>query len=314
MDDRLLYKYIKNEISEQEIRRVLDWLDADKENQRYLNELDYIYNLNVLNQQNISQEKRQPSSLRNAILKWSMGAAAVIAICVGVSSIFIHKITNKNAQQITSIVVPAGQRINVQLADGTDVWLNSGTTLKYPAVFTGKERRVQIDGEALFNVQKNSKQPSFIVQTYACDIQVLGTEFNVEASEAKNQFTVDLLEGSVKVYNKQPSGEIMTMRPNEMITLVDGRLQREEIVDKDKLLWKDGILSINKMSFNEVMMKFEQYYDVKIVIERKSTPVIRSQWTKIRISDGIEHALRALQHTTNFTYKRNSTNNTIIIK
>lgn len=87
-----------------------------------------------------------------------------------------------------TVTVPSGQRANVILPDGTDVWLNAGTTIRYPISFMKGKREIILDGEAYFEVVHNEKCP-FVVHTYAMDVEVLGTKFNVEAYSKKDFLT-----------------------------------------------------------------------------------------------------------------------------
>ncbi len=100
-----------------------------------------------------------------------------------------------------SIYVPTGQRVNITLSDGTNVWLNARTKIVYPAVFDKSVRQVAVDGEAYFDVAKDKKRP-FIVETGKCNMEVLGTKFNVEGYSDKDDFEVTLMEGSVRVASR----------------------------------------------------------------------------------------------------------------
>jgi ferric-dicitrate binding protein FerR (iron transport regulator) len=311
MNDLLLYKYLRNETSEEEIVEVLDWLDASPDNQKYFDRLNFIYISSK--PAALSSSAKQPRPLGRSILRWSSAAAAVLLVCVGAGFWVANRTIDSKAGQLTTISVPKGQRINVTLNDGSDVWLNSGSTLQYPAIFSGKERRVKIDGEAIFNVKKDSGKSLFIVETFACDVRVLGTKFDVAAYRDENRFSVGLLEGSVCVQNRE-GGESIAMKPGEMARLVEGKLRLDGTVNEDNLLWVDGIVSITGLAFEEVMAAFEKYYNVKIIIERDNLPQIELQRGKIRISDGIDHALRTLQRGADFTYVNDSGGNTIIIK
>lgn len=128
---------------------------------------------------------------------------------------------------LQKLSVPAGQRINIELADGTVVWLNSRTSIQYPAVFNGKERKVSINGEAYFEVAHNRKQP-FIVETPKGQVEVTGTKFYVEAYSDNNDFVTSLIEGSVNVTKDD---KLITLRPSQMAYLQDGNLRIKEIED-----------------------------------------------------------------------------------
>ena len=109
-----------------------------------------------------------------------------------------------------TVVVPAGQHAELYLADGTHVWLNSGSRLTFPGRFSKKVRHVELDGEGYFKVSSNIKQP-FIVGTNRCNIRVLGTEFNVLAYEKDSIWETALLEGAVEILQKKSEVSLMKL-------------------------------------------------------------------------------------------------------
>lgn len=314
MDDLLLYKFLRNEASEDEIKEVLDWLDADSANQRYFEGLDNMLNAARVNCPDTRKSLLRPVPVWRSVGIWTMRIAAILCLCLGVSYFAATRIFDRKAfNNMTSVFVPNGERISMTLGDGTIVWLNSGTTLEYPAVFARGERRVKVSGEAMFDVKSNPQHP-FIVETFACDIEVLGTKFNVEAHEDVGVFSTDLLRGKVLVNSRLDKNDRVMMEPNQTVHLENGKLLLEVQDNADKLLWTDGILSITGMRFEEVMAKFERCYDIHVKILRDDLPQIEFQRCKLRISDGVEHALSVLQHAADFSYERDITTNTIYIK
>ena len=284
MDDLLLQKYLRNETSEEELIEVLDWLDASAENQRYLDRLDYISNLNILVGEAQPRVRRRAVSLWKRAAQWSAGAAAVLLVCAGLSHYLADRVLEHRAQDMMAITAPNGQSMSVTLSDGTRVWLNSGAKLEYPSIFSRKTRRVKISGEAMFEVEHDAARP-FIVETFACDAEVLGTKFNILADARTADFSAALLEG---------------------------RLNR--ITDPDDFRWVDGLMNLNTLSFGEVIRKFESYYGVRITIDNPEDIPELKYHGKIRVSDGVDHALKLLQITNNFAYTRDDETNTIHIK
>lgn len=104
------------------------------------------------------------------------------------------------------------------------------------------------------------------------------------------------------------------MEPNQTVHLENGKLQLHAQENADKLLWTDGILCITGMTFEEVMAKFERCYDINVEILRDDLPQIEFQRCKLRISEGIDHALAVLQHAADFSYERDITTNTLYIR
>ena len=313
MDDLLLYKFLQNEASEDEIRTVLDWLDADPANRKYFDGLDNMLNAARVNRPAGRKPLRRPLPSLRSIGAWSMRIAAVLCLCLGVSYFAATKMFDRKASNNSlSAFVPNGERISMTLTDGTTVWLNSGTTLEYPAVFARGERRVKVTGEAMFDVKSDPQHP-FVVETFACDVEVLGTKFDVMAEEREGLFSAALLRGSVKVTNRLTPGEQFVLKPNEEVRLAGRRLNLNAIGSMDDYLWTEGMISIKGLSFGELMHKFEKSFGVKIRIDRARMPEVDYNHGKIRISDGIEHALRILQRSCSFHYAYDQETSTITI-
>ena len=313
MDDLLLQKYLRNETSEEELAEVLDWLDASTENQRYLDRLDYISNLNILAGEAQPRVSRRTVSLWKRTAQWSAAAAAALLVCAGVSHYLADRILEYRTRDMMAITAPNGQSMSVTLSDGTTVWLNSGAKLEYPSIFSRKTRRVKISGEAMFEVKHDASRP-FIVETFACDAEVLGTKFNILADARTADFSAALLEGRLKILNRLGGGESFILSPNEQIDLVDGHLKLNRITDPDDFRWVDGLMNLNTLSFGEVIRKFENYYGVRITIDNPEDMPVLKYHGKIRVSDGVDHALKLLQITNHFSFTRDDETNTIHIK
>lgn len=207
MDDLLLQKYLRNETSEEELVEVLDWLDASTENQRYLDRLDYISNLNILAGEAQPRIRRHTVSLWKRTAQWSAAAAAVLLACAGLGHYMADRILERRTRDMMAITAP-----------------------------------------------------------------------------------------------------------NDQIDLVDGHLKLNRITDPDDFRWVDGLMNLNTLSFGEVIRKFENYYGVRITIDNPEDMPELKYHGKIRVSDGVDHALKLLQITNNFSYTRDDETNTIHIK
>ena len=195
MNQELLYKYFKGTASIEEEKQILDWVEASKENREtYLKER-MLFDVSLFSTKQDS--KKKPMRLM-PMLRWTARIAAAIVIAVSGYYMTTDYIYNKNAQPQT-ITVPAGQRAQITLADGTRVWLNAQSTLTYASNFGRKERNVELDGEAYFEVTKNKKLP-FYVHTEMNKVRVVGTCFNVCAYKGSKEFETTLVEGIVDIY------------------------------------------------------------------------------------------------------------------
>jgi len=162
-----------------------------------------------------------------------------------------------------TITVPRGGQFSVQLPDGTKVWLNAASTLKYPTAFTGRQRRVELSGEAYFEVVHNEKSP-FLVVTNGKITEDLGTHFNINAYPDEQQTKTTLLEGSVRVSN---GPERVTLKPGQQSQIKNGEtlitvLDRADI--EGAVAWKNGYFKIDNEGLKEVMRNVARWYDVDV--------------------------------------------------
>lgn len=209
------------------------------------------------------------------------------------------------------LYVPAGQRVKLTLQDGTDVWLNSQTTLVYPAVFSGKERRISVEGEAYFDVAKNPEKP-FIVSSQGIEMKVLGTKFNVHSYPGEKDIQTSLIEGSLHVYFSRPDKRGVILKPNEQVTIKDGTMRIGAIPHHEYFSWRDGIYSFENELLIDILKKLQLYYDIKIEI--KDPSIFKWEYTgKFRQRDSIDEILRMIQRIHKFKIEKDEDNNIITL-
>lgn len=324
--EETLYRYIKGEITPDEELQVAAWLEEDRAaHTKKLNEVRFIYQFTLMHEEKLSERfeaentpvsrprvARQPLSVRR-IGGYALRIAAVIMLMIGGGYVTKQSMYKKYTEQTTILQVPNGQRIQITLSDGSNIWLNSGARLEYPVIFKDNLRRVKLSGEAMFEVQPDSERP-FEVETFATDIRVLGTKFNVVADEQHGRFTTTLLQGKVKISNRLNSRQQeIIMLPDDVVNLSNGRLFKETVKDSEALCWTEGLVNITGLPFDELMSKFEQVFDVRIVITCETLPDIGRISGKIRVNDGIDNALHILQYAADFTYEKNAETNVVTI-
>ncbi|MCF6405034.1 FecR domain-containing protein [Chitinophaga filiformis] len=154
---------------------------------------------------------------------------------------------------------PAGGQFQLQLPDGSKVWLNAASSLRYPVAFTGNARTVELNGEAYFEIAANAKQP-FIVKAANTDVQVLGTQFNVMAYEDETSVKTTLLTGAVKVNDKR-------LHPGQgaSIDRRSGALSVQEHVNTEAVIaWKNGLIQLEGEDIHAVMRLIARWYDVRV--------------------------------------------------
>lgn len=284
-----------------ELTQIRQWVNESAQNREtFYHERALFDALQLNNFQAAIRTKKRTVSL----WKWAGGIAAATIALFLLYNVPVY--LQKNIQQevaLNTIKVPPGQRVEVTLADGTHIWLNARSEFSYPASFNGDKREVRLKGEAFFDVAK-SKDKKFIVNTGRCEVEVLGTQFNIEAYN-ENEFSTALLRGSVKVTDKSQPDESVVLEPNNAVSLHNGKLTVTPITDLNPYSWKEGLITFKDIRFRELMKKLEKNYGIRIIIENKNLDDYACSG-KFRISDGIEEVLRALQQDAHFTFDRES--------
>lgn len=183
-------------------------------------------------------------------------------------------IHDETASSFNTLSTPNGRLFNVLLPDGTRVWLNAASSLRYPTVFTGKERRVEITGEAYFEVARNKKMPFRVHINDRAEVEVLGTHFNVNAYEDEGSINATLMEGSVRVLVVSSHQPPVTLKPGQQAQVVIDQQKQPGIkvinnADTEKIMaWKNGLFNFEGASLEEVMRQLERWYDIEVVYEK----------------------------------------------
>ncbi len=173
-----------------------------------------------------------------------------------------------NLNQLASnhtLIVPSGARYELTLADGTKVWMNAESELTYPTVFTSSERRVQLKGEAFFDVAENPEMP-FIVEASGKEIRVLGTSFNISAYDDDPSFQTTLVTGKVELTAK--NGHAVTMKPGQLAEITDdnAKIALKEVDTKLYTSWREDIICFKDIEMAALMNKLERWYGIEIQI------------------------------------------------
>lgn len=166
------------------------------------------------------------------------------------------------APEFNTITTPRGGQYKVELVDGTKVWLNAASSLRFPQAFTGTDRQVELTGEAYFEVAKNKEKP-FIVKANGTQVQVLGTHFNVNAYSDNNNITTTLLEGSVRMSNA--SSAVMLVPGQQGSAGENGSAIKVSKADtEENMAWINGFFVFHDESIVNVMKQVSRWYDVDI--------------------------------------------------
>ena len=317
-----LSNYLLGELDSAETSELLNQLEADKALQTEFIRLQNLYALSQISDlsKNEAEGKRSfqnfiqqlQAKKQRKIVRLVLQYAAIGLILVASTFFFTkHFVENTGNSEMNTLYVPAGQRAQLTLQDGTSVWLNAQSTLTYPARFSGKTRRVTVLGEAYFDVAENRRKP-FIVSTQDIEMKVLGTQFNVYSYPAVNYIQTDLVEGSLMVYGKQSPQASVTLKPNEQLVAKDGKMSVGKIENSDYFLWKNGIYTFDNERLLDIIEKLQLYYDVKIIV--KDPEVFNVRYTgKFRQRDGIDEILKIIQKIRKFNIQKDIESNVITL-
>jgi hypothetical protein len=161
--------------------------------------------------------------------------------------------------------VPRGGEFFLQLTDGTKVWLNSESELRYPVQFSGKERRVELTGEAFFEVARNEKAP-FLVESGEQTVKVLGTEFNISSYKDDPLIYTTLVKGSVEVFLKNMPEINQLLAPNEQssINKLEAQISKRIVDTYSYVAWKDGRFVFQDQNLGDIMKTLSKWYNVEV--------------------------------------------------
>lgn len=318
----LILKYFNQTISPLEKEILFDALDKDPALKQEFIELQACASLTTLlpaeAAQKSANEKTTKRFLRVSGRLVRYAAAAVLLLVTTWALVHtlrpLDSVAFSESEAMATLTALAGQRISITLQDGTQVWLNSNSTLHYPKHFDKTARRVELDGEAYFDVAPNKKHP-FIVETERYNIEVLGTEFNVMAYKGSPIFKTSLLEGAVKIYDPDNKAIAIHLEPSQEATIseAEGELAVNTFTDTSFLRWKEGIYAFDDCTFAQIIDHLQHYYGVPIRIEDDRLAQFRISG-KFRLQDGLDNALKNMQRVTRFKYKTDPQTDTLIIK
>jgi len=200
------------------------------------------------------------------------------------------------------LIVPAGGEYRLVLADRTVVYMNSESRLKYPVVFSGKDRTVELEGEAYFEVSKDEEHP-FIVRTERLDVTVLGTGFNVMAYKQDPRTEVTLVKGKVDVTSGNIS-EILTPSQQFMMNNENREYQVRSVNVNTYVDWKSGILNFDAMPLEELGDKLGRWYGVKFFFMSEELKCLKFSGAVKKYNE-IDYILSLIEATTDVTFKIN---------
>lgn len=198
---------------------------------------------------------------------------------------------NKSKQQVQKLTTPRGMDFKVILPDGSEVILNSESTIEFPNSFLGNERHVKLKGEAFFKVAKNEKSP-FIVSTDRVDVKVLGTEFNLKNYSGESPH-VSLIKGSVDVYSNKSNKMVRMVPGKDVCCDENGNFNITDFDVFSKIQWINGYFYFDNVTLKDVMLELGRWYNMGIVFYNKKCMQYNIHFSALR-NDDLKNTLSKL--------------------
>lgn len=316
MNKDLLYRFFGADTTVEEKRKVRSWVEESADNRREFIKQRHIFDAMFFastSDESRIETARRRSRRRNVVVSSFLCAAAALA-----AVLILETPATDNEKGLlleNNLTVTEGGNNLFELCDGTKVWLNSGSSLEYGPDFGRKSRTVTLRGEAYFEVAHNESLP-MVIHTFAGDVCVRGTSFNLIAVEQSGLFETALIEGSVIFSPADESAEDISLTPGEKLYLSDTGLVKEDIRNYDEYLWREGILSIDNLSFKRMVDRVERFFCIDIIVENnmKVSGDELSFTTRFYKNDGADYAMRILSKSIPFNYTHTDNTNQYIIK
>ncbi|MDR1103689.1 MAG: FecR domain-containing protein [Tannerella sp.] len=315
MNENLLHEFFAGEALPEDRKAIKRWLDESAAHGKKLVEERALFDALLMAGDEKACARKPVAGRRISLRPWLrelLKVAAVAAVmCLAGAYFYERKMSELRAATHT-LTVPAGQRANLQLPDGTNVWLNARSRITYPGYFGGSAREVTLDGEAWFEVEHDRQKP-FVVHTDRYSIRVQGTKFDVDAYAGAENFSTALFEGAVDIQYRNEPEHFIRLSPGRQALEQNGRLTVLPIEDFDVYRWREGLLCFRKTDFLTLMAHFEKCYGIGIEVQNGY--VAEKVFSgKFRMSDGVDNALRVLQKESLFSFERNEDQTVIYIK
>jgi len=206
------------------------------------------------------------------------------------------------AMLLNTIATPRGGQYQVNLPDGSKVWLNTSSSLKFPVQFSKNERRVVLSGEAYFEVAKNKLKP-FVVKTAAQEVEVLGTHFNIHAYPDERNLKTTLMEGAVAISFTNPAIKEALLKPGQQAQLNGSEQLKVLDVDIEQAIaWKNGLFMFDGQDLEGIMKQVSRWYDVDVVFENDEVKKKTFKGTISRFNH-ISQLLQVLESTGSVEFK-----------
>jgi len=305
-----LYRYFRGQLTDNEYELLTDAL---QEKTNLLNfetaKLEWEQNpeLDDLGQRNMNRlnyQLNKPATIhRKPIFRrlWVQVAAVAAILIFGLllgSTVTYLVSQSKTLSEQLVFETPRGEKSLVKLPDGSEVWLNASSRLVYNS-FSSDRRQVELKGEAFFKVARNEKVP-FVVKTNECEVEVLGTTFNIMAYDEFGRKEITLVSGKVNVLIK---GAVQVLKPGQALILKENHFQVAEVSSAEASGWVENKFNFKNIPLSELMKRLENWYDVDITLENRTGKEVNFTGT-FKNEETIWQVLDAIKVYTPISYKK----------
>lgn len=330
IDWDLIKQKLEATITPEDEKRIEQWLQEDEKNKVLLEELmkrwqnkgrDQDYNAKVAYQEfrtrvEVSEPKKEmpePPKITVPIVKikhrWAVAASVALLLVVGWLWYANQEVTKQAPVASLTKSTPRGQKLGIQLPDGSLVKLNAESSITYPETFDNEAQRlVTLEGEAFFEVASDPSKP-FTVQSGDLRTTVLGTSFNINAYPEKDQMEVTVATGEVQVRpatsnssNDTLESVVLTPAEQAQFSIQSGQLTKRTVSLDAAITWRDGILRFEGSTLSEIVPELERWYGVTITLSDRQQDLCNLRLTFDNLS--LTQALEQLQLTADITYRK----------
>lgn len=302
--DHLLPRYCEGLATEEECRQVESWMEESEDNRKIVDQINTLYiavdTVNVMRKVDTEKALKKVSSRmivrKTTWWEWMQRVAAILFIPLSVAFLVQYMHNGKSAVcQMMEIKTNPGMTTSVVLPDSTVVYLNSESSLRYPSVFEGDIRNVELKGEAYFAVAKDLKKKFVVSAPHSSQIEVLGTHFNVEAYEDEPDVSTTLVEGQVCFHfsDKDYLAKKVVMKPGQRLVYssTNGDVQLYATSCLSETAWKDGKIIFNNTPLDVALRMLEKRFNVtfKLKNARLKTNAFTGTFTEQRFERILEY-------------------------
>ncbi|WP_323755524.1 FecR domain-containing protein [Roseivirga sp.] len=317
IDEHLLLSYLKGEATEAELQQVEAWLALDKGNNALLDKWKQAWQhagamsdfaaIDVDKNWSQVRGKIQPKKAKQVFLLPKIWRVAAAILLIATVAFLGREFMNSSAGEMQTLMAASLNGEAAVLPDGSQVWLKEGSSISFPEEFSSEQREVTLKGEGFFEVAHNPEQP-FIVKAKQTETRVLGTSFNLNASQEGKRIELVLMTGKVRFSTQE---EVVILIPGDQVMIDEiGKLSKKENSNGNFLAWKTGTLTFENTPMKQVMEDIANAYG--ITYEFENPAFMNCPLTTRFENESIENVLQAIEAL--FDIEINESNGNYIIK